>query len=210
VKETKSMKKTSVVALGIAATFIGCCGLSALFGQSQRAAREAAEGQQDATEETSTTPAQADPQPQGEDAPSAQPEAASEAVEAPPTPKEPVTAKRLWQQLKWNLSKVKDGDGDQEEYAIYSIKRGVVQVKQVTGDEQEGFVAELIIVVAGCPTRPTFDAARDAVLKEVIAYLPPEVGGYTATLEYNDQLSCSGRLSYGATWTRAENKITVE
>lgn len=67
------MKKTSVVALGIAAAFVGCCGLSALFGQSQRAAREAAEEQQDATEEASTAPVQPDPQAQGEDVPSAQP-----------------------------------------------------------------------------------------------------------------------------------------
>ena len=67
------MKKTSVVALGIAAAFAGCCGLSALFGQSQRTAREAAEEQQGATEEASTAPAQADPRGQEEVVPSAPP-----------------------------------------------------------------------------------------------------------------------------------------
>lgn len=67
------MKKTSVVALGIAAALVGCCGLSALFGQSQRDAREAAEEQQEATPEASTAPTQAEPQAQGEEAPSAQP-----------------------------------------------------------------------------------------------------------------------------------------
>ncbi len=66
------MKKTSVVALGLAAAFVGCCGLSVLFGQSQRASREAAVEQQDAIEEASPAPAQVAPQGEGEDAPSAQ------------------------------------------------------------------------------------------------------------------------------------------
>jgi len=83
------MKKTSVVGLGIAAMFVGCCGLSALFGQSQRAAREAAGEQQGATEEASTAPAQTDPQGQEENVPSAQPRVRDEM-------EQPVSVERWW------------------------------------------------------------------------------------------------------------------
>lgn len=69
------------------------------------------------------------------------------------------------------------------------------------------------LTVYGCPASvprdPRLDALATAALRRIAANVPAGIDSYRATIGYEGVLCAPGRFAYGATWTRADNTVSI-